>query len=104
MSESEIQPLITLIRRSLKVHMLLLLAHGAPLLLPSLVTKNIVNLRKDKQHKGENTNADEHAVSAEVTRFVVFAVDVGCDHAAQLDTHIVASGGDGARAHAARVA
>lgn len=104
MSESEIQPLITLVSRSLKVHMLLLLAHGAPLLLPNLVTQDVIHLCKDKQHKGENTNADQDAISAEVTRLVVLAVDVGCNHAAQLHTHVVASGGDGARAHTSRVA
>jgi hypothetical protein len=102
-SESEVQPLVPLILRVLQVLMLFVLAHCTPHRLSSLVAPGIVQPSKDEQQQSNNVDANEHAVSAVVKRFVVVAVDVGCDHTAHLHHHVVAGGGDGTCAHATSV-
>jgi hypothetical protein len=102
-SESEVQPLVTLISRVLQILMLLVLAHRTPHRLSSLVAPSVVQPSKDEQQQSNNVDANEHAVSAVVKRFVVVAVDVGCDHTAHLHHHVVAGGGDGTCAHATSV-
>jgi hypothetical protein len=99
--EAEVQPLVTLILRVLQVLMLLILAHRVPLLLPRGVAPSVVQPSKDEQTKSEDVDADQCAVSADVFGLVVFAVDVGRDHAAHLHHHVVACCGDRACAHAA---
>lgn len=101
MREPEVQPLVALILRVLQVLMLLILAHRIPLLLPRRVAPSVVQPSEDEQTKSKNVDADQCAVSAEVLRLVVLAVDVGRDHSAHLHHHVVACCGDRACPHTA---
>jgi hypothetical protein len=100
-SESEIQPLVTLISCVLQILMLLVLAHRTPHRLSSLVAPSVVQPGEDEQQQSNNVDANEDTVSAMIKRFVVVAVDVGCDHTAHLHHHVVAGSRDGTCAHAA---
>lgn len=102
--EPEVQPLVAHILRVLQILVLLLQAHGIPLLLPRVVAPSVVQPSKDEQTKSKDVDADECAVSAEVLGLVVFAVDVGRNHSAHLHHHIVACRGDGTCPYATGVA
>lgn len=102
--KAEIQPLIPLITRRLKIRLLLLLTHTIPPPVPPLINRHIIHLRANKHHEIIRTNRDQNLVSAAIQRLVVFAVDVLADDAAGLHAHVVERRGDGARAHCAGVA
>ena len=104
MREPEVQPLVTLILRVLQILMLLILAHRTPLLLPRAVAPSVVQPSEDEQTKRKHIDANQCAVSTEVLRLVVLAVDVGRDDSTHLHHHVVAGCGDGACADATRVA
>lgn len=104
MSKPEIQPLIPLIPRSLQINMLLIRAHNTPLPLPRPVPQDIVHLSKNKQRKSQNIDPNQHAVAAMIKWLIICAVDISANNAAELHGHVVAGGGYGARADAARVA
>ena len=104
MREPEVQPFVALILRVLQILMLLILTHRTPLLLSSVIAPGVVQPSEDEQKESQSIDADEYAVSTVVAGLVVFAVDVGPYHAAQLHHHVVACCGDGACANATRVA
>lgn len=104
MREPEVQPLVALVLRVLQILMLLFLAHRIPLLLPRAVAPSVVQPSEDEQTKSKDVNPDECAISAEVFGLVIFAIDVGGNHAAHLYHHVVTCCGDGSCAHAAGVA
>jgi hypothetical protein len=103
-SESEVQPLVSLILRVLQILMLLILTHRTPDRLSSLIAPSVVKPSENEQQQSEDVDAKEHAISAVVTGLVIVAVDVGGDHTAHLHHHVVAGGGDGTSAHATCVA
>lgn len=62
-------------------------SHSIPLLIPNVILKEIITLRKQEQENGKDINAHQHSVSVVVEWFILVAVDVCCDDAAELDTH-----------------
>jgi hypothetical protein len=92
MPKPEIQPLIPLILGRVQINPPLLHAHRTPDLLPGLIPPNIIPLRKKEQRQSEDTNRNQHAITAVIQRLVVFAVDIRSYDSAELDTHVVAGG------------
>ena len=104
MSKPKVQTLVALISRVLDIIRFLFWRHGIPLLRSRLVTEDVVHLCKHKQQNRKQRDYDEHGITAMVQWLVVLAIDVCCDHAAELHVHVIASGGDRASADGARVA
>lgn len=92
MSEPEIQPLVSLVLRRCQIDSPLLHAHRTPNLLPRLVPPNVIALGKEEQRQSQHTKSNQHAVTAVIQRFVVFAVDIRAYDPAELNGHVVASG------------
>jgi len=97
MGESKVQTSTGFISRRLCVMMLFLEGHGIPFLIANLVLNNVVHLSVDEEEDDEDVDGDEIAVTVTVERLVVVAVDVGRYDTAELDAHIIQSGGYGPR-------
>lgn len=98
MLETEIQPLVSLVRSGCQVVQLLLVGHGIPFHRPLLVAPHIVRLGEQVEHNVHARNGEQILVAALVQRRVVCSVDVGRYDGAGLHKHIVGRGRDGAQA------
>lgn len=104
MSESKIQPLVTLIRRGCQIFHSLILGHGIPLCGPGLVPPDVVNLRENVQCNVCNAKRDQDTVTALVPRSIICSVDVRSDDPTSLDEHVVQGRRDSPRTNCVRVA
>lgn len=88
--ETEVQSTVPNVLSSRKVLLLLLGGHGVPQTVPLFVAPDIIQLcPRIKDQEIHTADGDEGTVSPSVSRCVVCAIDVGGDHRAQLDEHVV---------------
>jgi hypothetical protein len=92
MRESEVQPLIPLIRRSCQINHLLFMIHAIPLSISVCISLHIVHLGPQIQDDVSNQNQEQDPITTFVPGRVVLLVDVGGDYARCLDAHVVESG------------
>ena len=85
MSEPEIQSLVALVTRSVKIMLPLLLAHGIPNRRTLLVDANIEDLRPNQKHNIVAGDADQRFVASVVIWRVICAVDINADNVACLN-------------------
>ena len=76
MSESEIQPLVSLILRRLQVLVLLWFSHGIPLCRFVLISQDVVDLQKNDENGVEDADAEERFVAFVVVWLVIGLVDL----------------------------
>lgn len=103
--ETEVQSTVPNVLGRRKVFRLLLGGHGVPPAVPLFVAPYIIQLCPGVEDQEiDAADGDEGAVPPSVPRRVVCAVDVGGDHRAQLDEHVVQRGVDCAAGDGAGVA
>jgi hypothetical protein len=101
--KSEIQPLIPLIFRGLKIRLLLFRTHTPPNPLAFLISIHVVHFRSHEYQKVPRTYSNQDLVASPVQRLIVIPVDILANDAASLHRHVVQSRSNSARAYGAGV-
>ena|SRR5579862_1610642 len=99
MSESEIDPLISLILRRGQILPPLLQSPTIPYPLPALILPNIIQLRQSIQGQVHKCNANQNFIPASIVRFIIIPVDVGGNNIRDLNSHIIKRRCNGAGAY-----